>query len=152
MLSACSYTYEGLSVGNVTNSDCLDNTRSAESLSEGNTTRRSSRAGDNSIPSYRLRLTRKLRVIKGELPYYPVCCNPQYVKVECRQEGDNLYLQVLDGSENTESGSTCVCHVNIGFTLYGIEGSEFHVVLERHGSLEDLGVASFKNQSTVDFP
>lgn len=130
MLAACS-TNNGLYVGDVSNTACT-RTRSGNVV--------------GIIDNPTLKLTKEGSTIAGLLKNYEVVCSSSKdVVVKCSQEGSLLQIEAY---ENPVDGirPTCVCPVNVYFTLYDTEGDRFRVKLNN----EELGEVSFANHSIVE--
>ena len=136
LLTGCSTSkIDGIAVGNVSNTECLlkDRTRGESDRSWGP----------------RLILTREGNNIVGEIRNYEVNCGHRDLIVTCKQDGSNLTITVKE-EEPKEDGdiqrTSCLCPVNVYFTIYDIEGDLFHVNLEGN----DFGNASFKEENRVE--
>ncbi|MBQ7439758.1 MAG: hypothetical protein IJV28_07275 [Paludibacteraceae bacterium] len=132
-ITSCSTSnIDGLSVGKVSNSECL----------------RTRATGDAQgvIDNPTLQLTKDGNTISGLLKNFEVNCAAQKdVLVDCRQEGNTLYIEA---HENSQDGvrANCVCPVNVYFTLYNVEGDNFRVIL--NGA--ELGDISFAEHRVVE--
>lgn len=131
ILTGCSTNnYDGLAVVNVSNSGCSQMTRN-----------------EGDINHSTLKLTRDGNVIQGVLNNYMVNCVHGDIIVNCDQEGQDLSIVVSDLNNGRDGiGATCLCPVNIYFTIQNTEGELFHVALDK----KDLGEVSFKNHSVVE--
>lgn len=136
LLAGCSTSQTGVYVGNFSNSECLNKTRAPYSN------------------TCKLKLTRSGNDIIGELLNYEANCWHGNLSIECQQQGSRLNIYVRETfSEEPATIATCVCPINIYFTIYDVEGEEFQVYLDDDHSLNEnyLGVASFKEHSIVQF-
>ena len=137
LLAGCSTTKEGVSVGNISNTECAM-TRSGEPVVQ--------------IDNPTLKLTKDGDVITGFLKNFEINCSDKNLVVKCRQEGSVLQIDVHDQSYYEHQGSgdiartNCFCRVNVYFTLYDIEGDRFLVNLNK----EKLGEISFAEHSVVE--
>ena len=129
-----SNNFDGLSVSNVSNSDCLQFSRT--------------RTDESSEDSYRTKLilTREGNNIVGELRNYHVECHHHDLYVHCKQDGPELTLTVKEESPEDGVRANCSCMVNIYFTLQDLEGDLFHVYLGKR----DFGNVSFKEGNVVE--
>ena len=131
ILAGCSTNnYDGLEVVNVSNSGCNQMTRN-----------------EGDINHSTLKLTHDGNVIQGVLNNYAVNCVHGDLIVNCSQEGQILSIAVSDLNSGRDGiNATCICPVNIYFTIQNTEGELFHVTLNK----KDLGEVSFKNHSVVE--
>lgn len=131
ILVGCSTNnYDGLAVVNVSNSGCNQMTRNEGDMNHST-----------------LKLTRNGSIIQGVLNNYAVNCVHGDLIVNCSQEGQNLSIAVSDPNSGSDGVSTtCICPVNICFTIQNTEGDLFHVTLDK----KYLGEVSFKNHSVVE--
>ena len=137
LITGCSSSnIDGIAVGKVSNSECLNRSRSRE-------------AKDASDMKTMLRLTREGNNIVGELINYYITCLHYDIIVDCKQEGSELAITVSEdlpqGDENILS-SNCLCPINIYFTIYDIAGDSFHVKVGQ----DDYGNASFIDTNMVE--
>ena len=137
LMTGCSTSkIDGIAVGNVSNSECLQKDRTRGE-------------GDETLAPTTLILTREGDNIVGELRNYRVECLHYDLIVSCKQEGSELAITV---SEDMPKGNgdkisvNCLCPVNIYFTIYDIEGDLFHVNV----GWRDFGNASFKEGNRVE--
>jgi hypothetical protein len=114
-------------VGDVSNTDCASRTRS-----EGN------------IGNPRLKLTRFDGGLYGELINCEVNCAYGNVMVTCQESGSNLNIGVDEGTGGILA--TCVCQINIYFTVFNALKDEYQVTVRG----EDIGKVSFKEHSVVE--
>lgn len=134
VLAGCSSgNFDGLYVGDVSNSSCL-RVRSGDA------------AGVIDNPT--LKLTKEGDVITGFLKNFEVvhCGSDRDVVVECRQDGTSLQIKVREDFIGDGVTTSCLCPVNVYFTLYDTEGDKFHVTLNNM----DLGDISFAEHSVVE--
>ena len=136
LMTGCSTSkIDGIAVGNVSNSECLQKGRT--------------RGDSDRSWGPRLILTREGDNIVGEIKNYEVNCGHRDLIVTCKQDGSNLTITVKE-EEPKEDGdiskTSCLCPVNIYFTIYDIEGDLFHVNLEGN----DFGNASFKEGNRAE--
>ena len=134
VLAGCSSgNFDGLYVGDVSNSSCL-RVRSGDA------------AGVIDNPT--LKLTKEGDVITGFLKNFEVvhCGSDRDVVVECRQDGTSLQIKVREDFVGDGVMTNCLCPVNVYFTLYDTEGDKFHVTLNNM----DLGDISFAEHSVVE--
>ena len=128
MLAGCASTNTGfLSVGNVSNTECQRGTRAV------------------TRPEPMLRLTMLGNNINGDFIDYPANCDGE-IGVSCRQEGPKFDIKVTQTQDEGEIGTYCSCSVNIYFTVYNIEGENFHLIVND----KDIGNVSFKESSIVE--
>lgn len=128
ILAGCASTNTGfLSVGNVSHTECQRETRAV------------------TRPEPMLRLIMQGNNINGEFIDYPTNCHGE-IGVSCRQEGPNFDIKVTQTQKEGEIGTYCSCSVNIYFTVYDIEGENFHLIV----SDKDIGNVSFKESSIVE--
>lgn len=116
-----------VTVKNVSNTNCHDDTR-AESVM-GHPT---------------LKLTRFENGLLGELNNYRVNCAYGRINVMCQEEGQKLALSVDEGLGDVIA--SCMCSINIYFTLYDALEDEYQMMLGG----KDLGTISFKEHSVVE--
>ena len=137
IISGCSSSnIDGLSVGKVSNSECLRQSRTREAV-------------DSPDAKTVLRLTREGNNIVGELINYYITCLHYDIIVNCKQEGSELAITVSEDLPKEDVNilsSTCLCPINIYFTIYDIEGDSFHVKVGK----DDYGNASFKDANMVE--
>ena len=104
LLAGCSTTKEGVSVGNISNTECAM-TRSVEPVVQ--------------INNPTLKLTKEGDVITGFLKNFEINCSDKNLVVKCRQEGSVLQIDVHDQSYYEHQGSgdiartNCSCRVNV---------------------------------------
>ncbi len=140
LLTGCSTSENGVSVGEVYNSDCsLPLTRSAYA------------DGDERDFSedYRMviKLTREGNTISGEIVNYIVNCHHGELYVDCQQTGKKLDVNIRERILDPNGiSSTCDCWVNIYFTLYNVEGDTFLLTLDGR----EMGEISFKESNIVE--
>ena len=131
LFSSCSTTESGLSVGEVKNSECVQETRATDEL----------------LPHPQLKMTRSGSSISCELLDYPVNCHHGDLYVDGRQEGNSLDIRVREKKADGEAiMTTCLCWINLYFTMYDVEGDTFVLMLDG----KDLGEVSFKGRSSVE--
>lgn len=130
LLAGCSTSKDGVSVGNVSNTECSHQTRAVEPH------------------KYTLKLTREGTNINGEFANYPIGCVHGDLYVDCQQTGSNLDINVKEARSSDGSGifTTCQCYVNIYFTLYDVEGDKFIVKLDGR----EVYNISFENHTMVE--
>ena len=130
ILASCASTDDFLSVGKVSNSDCLLETRAS------------------TRPNPMLKLTRQGSDIYGEFIDYIKSCNHGELGVLCKQEGSRFDIKVTDTAKGNEGDivTLCSCLVNIYFTAYDVEGENFHVIVDD----KDIADVSFKEHSIVE--
>ena len=116
-----------VTVGDVSNTDCVWRTRS-----EGN------------IGNPRLKLTRFDGGLYGELINCEVNCAYGNIKVTCQESGSNLNIGVDEGTGDIVA--TCVCQINIYFTIFNALQEEYQVVVRG----KNIGMVSFKEHSVVE--
>lgn len=109
LITSCSTTGNGLTVGNVSNTECLRNV--TRSTLTAQTTK--------------LKLTRNGSNLNGVFLDYQVNCSHGELSVDCRQEGNRLSVNVREKNEDGAIKDLCLCPVNIYFTAYDIEGETF---------------------------
>lgn len=141
LLTGCSTAENGVSVGNVHNTECSHGgTRSADTGEEDEE--------DVGIPpAMSIKLTREGNMISGELINYRVGCSHRELYVDCQQEGKKLDISVHEKqSHGIVQLTSCLCWVNIYFTLYDVEGDSFQLSLDG----KDMGEVSFKDSNIVE--
>lgn len=110
LLAGCSTSQTGVYVGNFSNSECLNKTRSAKA------------------PTTKLKLTRNGKFIDGEFLGYQANCSHGQLSVECQQQGSRLNISVSeDHGDGNGMTSNCLCPINIYFTVYDVEGENFQI-------------------------
>lgn len=117
---------EGITVGDVSNSDCESRTRAEEIMT---------------TPT--LKLTREGNNIYGELNNYFVNCAYGDVKVICKEDGQTLKLRVDEGLGDLIAN--CVCPINIYFTIFNALSDEYQLTLNE----SQLCTISFKDHDVV---
>lgn len=118
---------EDISVGDVYNSECAKHTRS-----------------ESVIGRPTLKLTRFEGGLYGELINYEANCAYGDVSVECQAEGKSLKLLVDEG--NGELFASCICPINIYFTIFNAVGTEYQLTFGGR----NIGEVSFANHSVVE--
>ena len=129
VLTSCSTSQAGLSVGNMKNTEC------------GNTTR------SGYYHSPKIKLQRDGMNIHVTLTDYLINCGHPELYMDCRQEGKRLEMNVKRKEVDCDDGlrNLCVCPINIYFTMYDVEGDTFQLFLDDR----DLGTLSFKEHSII---
>lgn len=127
LLTGCSTSQVGVSVGNFSNSECLNNTRTAYATST------------------KLKLTRNGNNINGELLGYQANCWHGQLSVDCQQQGCCMDINVREHHGEKDLIANCLCPINIYFTLYDVEGDKFQLKLDG----DSLGVVSFEEHNIV---
>lgn len=128
ILASCASTDDFLSVGKVSNSDCLLETRAS------------------TRPTPMLKLTRQGSDVYGEFVNYYVNCAHGELGVKCRQDGPKFDVKVTETIKGDGLRASCLCPVNIYFTAYDVEGENFHLIVDDI----DLADVSFKEHSIVE--
>ena len=123
--TSCSSSQSGLSVGNVSNSECLQ-----------------TRAGK---PHPKMKLTRNGMNIDVSLANFEINCAINDVKVDCQQYEKRLEMMVEEDFGDGSIIFLCKCPINVYYTLYDIEGDEFLLVFNG----QEKGIISFKEHRTV---
>lgn len=133
MLAACSSTdplvQYAKDVDNLTNTKCGAPTRAA--LEE----------------SAKMKLTRTGKDINCELIDYGMPCDMAWeggFYVDCRMEEGKMKVNFYE-TTHPELGRTCMCYINIYFTVRDVEEDEFMLMLRD----KEVGMVSFKEHSTV---
>ena len=130
LISCSTNNYDGLMVVNTSNSECDLATRS-----------------EGDINHSTLKITQYGDIFHCVLSNYEVSCGHGDLIVKCRQEGQNLSIVVNDLNTRNDGVSTsCICPLNVYFTIQGAEGKSFHVILDQ----KDLGEVSFINHRVVE--
>jgi len=141
-LTGCSTTENGVSVGNVHNTECpYSSTRSTRAVLD---------AGEDvmtEIPPLAIKLTRQGEIIVGEFTNYMIPCSHGDLYVDCQQTDRKLDINVRE-KKNNQGGlaAQCLCWVNIYFTLYDVEGDTFQLSLDG----KNMGEISFKESNVVE--
>lgn len=115
VLAGCaSSNTDGLAVGKVSNTEC-DNLRQTRT--------------DGDMSHSMIKLTREGNNIVCELQDVFVSCHHGDLSVNCRQDGPNLDISVVDSHAggDDEIATNCACYVNFYFTIYDAEGDDFVV-------------------------
>ena len=134
LTAGCSSNNDGPSVGDVHNSECSQTRAAAE-------------GSDGDVPEFIVRLTRSGEQISGELENYPTNCSHGNLRVDCQQKGSLLDINVLDETKGGDGiAVTCLCWLNIYFTLYDVEGDTFTLRLDG----EELGNVSLTGRNSVE--
>ena len=130
VLTGCSsQNYDGLVVSKMSNTRCNQATRSDGDLSHST-----------------IKLTRDGNIIHVVLSNYLINCKYDDLIVNCSQQGHlSIAINKLHDGKDGVSG-TCLCPVNIYFSIENTKGDSFHVVLD----YKDLGEVSFKDHSVVE--
>ena len=130
VLTGCSANnYDGLVVSKMSNTRCNQATRSDGDLSHST-----------------IKLTRDGNIIHVVLSNYLINCKYDDLIVNCSQQGHlSIAINKLHDGKDGVSG-TCLCPVNIYFSIENTKGDSFHVVLD----YKDLGEVSFKDHSVVE--
>ena len=130
MLTACSTSQTGVYVGNFSNSECLNKTRSFVKA-----------------PTTKLKLTRNGNCINGEFLGYLANCMHGELSVDGQQEGNRLSVNVREKSEPGALVATCLCPINIYFTLFDVDGENFDIFVNEkemgNVTLKENGIALF---------
>ncbi len=130
MLTACSTSQTGVYVGNFSNSECLNKTRSFVKA-----------------PTTKLKLTRNGNCINGEFLGYQANCMHGELSVDGQQEGNRLSVNVREKSEPGALVATCLCPINIYFTLFDVDGENFDIFVNEkemgNVTLKENGIALF---------
>ena len=115
-----------VTVGDVSNTECSSRTRSESVM--GHPT---------------LKLTRNESGFYGELINHEVNCAYGNVKVYCQEDGQELAINVDEGTG--EYLADCICQINIYFTIYNALKDEYQVYVRGR----NVGTVSFKEHSVV---
>ncbi len=140
LLTGCSTSENGVSVGEVYNSDC------SRSLN------RSAYADDDErdFPEdYKMviKLTREGNIVSGEIINYSVNCAHGELYVDCQQTGKKLDVNVRERILDSDGiRANCLCWVNVYFTLYNVEGDTFQLTLDG----QNMGEISFMESNMVE--
>ena len=130
VLAGCSsQNYDGLVVSNMSFTGCNQATRS-----------------EGDVNHSTIKLTRDGILIHVVLNNYKVNCDYGDLIVKCNQQG---HLSIAVNELNSRKDivkSTCICPVNIYFSIENTKGESFHVYLDN----QDLGEVSFKDHSVVE--
>ena len=130
VLTSCSsQNYDGLVVSNMSYTGCNQVTRS-----------------EGDVNHSTIKLTRDGTLIHVVLNNYKVNCSYGDLIVNCNQQGHlSIAVNELNSRKNIVK-STCICPVNIYFSIENTKGELFHVYLDN----KDLGEVSFKDHSVVE--
>ena len=141
LLTGCSTAESGVSVGNVHNTDC--------SSSSTRSTQAGSDEGEDvpDIPRLAIKLIRQGNSVSGEFTNYKIPCSHGDLYVDCQQTAQKLDINVREKKRNMSGNvKTCICWVNIYFTLYDVEGDTFQLSLDG----KNMGEISFKESNVVE--
>ena len=130
VLTGCSsQNYDGLVVSYMSYTGCNQVTRS-----------------EGDVNHSTIKLTRDGTLIHVVLNNYKVNCSYGDLIVNCNQQGHlSIAVNELNSRKNIVK-STCICPVNIYFSIENTKGELFHVYLDN----KDLGEVSFKDHSVVE--
>lgn len=118
---------QDVTVGDVSNTNCANQAR-----------------GESVMGHPTLKLTRIDSGILGELNNYQANCAFGDIKVICKENEQNLAIYVDEGTGETIA--TCICPINIYFTIFNALKEEYNLTVLGH----DIGLVSFKEHSVVE--
>jgi len=126
-LSSAQTDDSGVTVGDVSNSQCSSRTRS-----------------ESVIGHPTLKLTRSESGLQGELINHEVNCAYGNVKVICKEDGERLNIFVDEGTGDILAD--CICQINVYFTIFNALKDEYSLSVNGRNA----GTASFKEHSVVE--
>ena len=145
LLTGCSTAENAVSVGDVHNSECSHTwTRSADA-DEEHSPEQLRRIDSQPLI---VKLIREGKNISGEIRDYRIGCSHGDLYVDCQEDDKKLNINVNEKKQHNmgDIGSTCLCFINIYFTLYDVEGDAFQLSIDG----KDIGDVSFKENNVVE--
>ena len=118
-----------VTVGDVSNTGCADESRTR---------------GESVMGHPTLKLTRFENGLYGELNNCEVNCAYGKIKVICQENENDLSIGVDPGYGDVIA--LCLCHINIYFTIFNALKDEYHLTVKG----QDVGTVSFKEHSVVE--